>query len=210
MDNTLEKISNLYSDNLSEHGDRSKAVGWSTPESQELRFEKLTEAAIIDKDKPISINDYGCGYGAHLDYLLSNGFNVKTYNGYDLSEEMLSKAKKRLASFKGELNLFQASELSTRADYTFVSGTFNVRFESNDKEWLEFIKQKLAMMNQFSSKGFSFNLLSKYVDWEEPHLFYGDPCFWFDFVKSNLARRVSLLHDYPLYEWTIVAREGLE
>ena len=43
MDDTLEKISNLYSGNLSEHGDHSKAVGWATPDSQELRFEKLTQ-----------------------------------------------------------------------------------------------------------------------------------------------------------------------
>ena len=209
MDHTLRKITDLYTENLSEHGDRSKAVGWSTPESQELRFEKLTEV-ISEKDKPLTINDYGCGYGAHLDYLLSHGFNVKTYNGYDLSEEMLSKAGKRLEDFKGELNLLQASEITTSADYTFVSGTFNVRFESNDQEWMEFIKQKLTMIDASSAKGFSFNLLSKYVDWEESHLFYGDPCFWFDFVRSNLARRISLLHDYPLYEWTIVARAKIE
>ena len=209
MDHTLQKITDLYTENLSEHGNRSKAVGWSSPESQVLRFEKLTEV-IIDRDKPLTINDYGCGYGALLNYLLTNGYNVQVYNGYDLSKEMLAKAAKSRGDFKGELNLLQSCEITTGADYTFVSGTFNVRFDSNDQEWMEFIKQKLTMINAFSSNGFSFNLLSKYVDWEESHLFYGDPCFWFDFVRSNLARRISLLHDYPLYEWTIVAREKIE
>ena len=61
MNDTLDKISNLYSENLSEHGDQSKAVGWSTTESQELRFEKLTELIPVRNDS-FSINDYGCGY----------------------------------------------------------------------------------------------------------------------------------------------------
>ena len=68
MDDTLEKISNLYSGNLSEHGDHSKAVGWATPDSQELRFEKLTQV-IPEINDSFSVNDYGCGYGAHLEYL---------------------------------------------------------------------------------------------------------------------------------------------
>ena len=46
MDDTLDKISNLYSNNLTEHGDQSKAVGWPTADSQELRFEKLTEVIL--------------------------------------------------------------------------------------------------------------------------------------------------------------------
>ena len=69
MDDTLDKISNLYSGNLSEHGDQSKAVGWPTADSQELRFEKLTQV-IPEIDDSFSVNDYGCGYGAHLEYLL--------------------------------------------------------------------------------------------------------------------------------------------
>jgi len=204
MDSTLKKITNLYAENLATHGDKSKAVGWKTAESQELRFEKLTEV-IKDKSKPISINDYGCGYGAHLDYLLSKGFNVSAYNGYDLSVEMLQEATRRLSLYEGKLNLVQSAEINTQADYTFVSGTFNVRFESTDDEWAEFIRQKLVEISQFSNYGFSFNLLSEYVDWKEPILFYGDPCVWFDYVKKNLARKVDLLHGYPLYEWTINA-----
>jgi SAM-dependent methyltransferase len=207
MDDTLDKISNLYSDNLTEHGDQSKAVGWPTSSSQELRFEKLTEVISIDESVPFSVNDYGCGYGAHLDYLLKNNFSVSCYNGYDLSEEMLSKSKDRLKGFEGDLNLINSSKISTPADFTFASGTFNVRFESTYEEWKEFIEEALQMISESSNLGFSFNLLSKYVDWEEPHLFYGDPCYWFDYCKVNFSKQVSLLHDYPLYEWTILVRK---
>ncbi len=206
MDDTLDKISNLYSDNLTEHGDQSKAVGWPTADSQELRFEKLTEV-ILETESLFSVNDYGCGYGAHLEYLIKKRYPVSGYNGYDLSEEMLDKSQERLKDFDGDLNLINSSEISTQADFTFVSGTFNVRFESSYEEWKAFIEKTLHMINESSNLGFSFNLLSKYVDWEEPHLFYGDPCYWFDYCKKNFSKHVSLLHDYPLYEWTILVRK---
>ena len=201
MDPTLRQIANLYTENLSTHGPQSKAVGWRTPESQELRFQKLS--SVIADTGPITVNDYGCGYGAHLEYLTKRGIEVTEYNGYDISGDMLDGAAGQLSWFKGRLNLVQSAELSTQADYSFVSGTFNVRFQADDAQWAEFIRKKLIDLNRWSTRGYAFNQLSVYVDWKEPHLFYGDPCVWFDFVKRELSRKVSLLHDYPLYEWTM-------
>jgi hypothetical protein len=40
------------------------------------------------------------------------------------------------------------------------------------------------MINHFSKKGFSFNMLSTYVDYKENHLFYGDPLFFLITVKK--------------------------
>lgn len=205
---TLEKIKNLYSENLKKHGGCvSDSVGWPEPDDQELRFEKLT-SVISSLDDPVAINDYGCGYGAHLTYLVQQcGMKVAAYNGYDISSDMLREAERNLSWFEGELNLLCKSDIKTTADFTFVSGTFNVRFNATDAEWREFIKGKLAEMAEHSMKGFSFNLLSTYVDWKDTNLFYGDPLFWFDFCKRNFSKQVSLLHDYPLYEWTILVKK---
>ena len=63
---SLSRIRDLYSNNLGRDGPVSTAVGWNTPESQQLRFDKLTEV-VIDDGRPFSVNDYGCGYGAHLE-----------------------------------------------------------------------------------------------------------------------------------------------
>ena len=206
MEETFKKITDVYSDNLARHGEESKAVGWPTLDSQILRFEKLSQV-IPCSATPVSVNDYGCGYGAHLSYLLENQYAISQYNGYDLSEEMLAKSKERLKDFEGHLNLLNSSEISTPADFTFVSGTFNVRFDASVDEWMAFIENSLSKINEFSECGFSFNLLSKYVDWEEPHLFYGDPCYWFDYCKVNFSKQVSLIHDYPLFEWTILVKK---
>lgn len=206
-DTALKKIEDLYTGNLREKGLTSLAVGWNTPESQAMRFEKLN-TAITSQSRPITVNDYGCGYGAHLEYLEQVcGIKVEEYNGYDLSEDMLAAARKNLSWFGGRLNLIKSAELSTTADYTFVSGTFNVRFDADTDAWKSFIHTKLDELAQYSRRGFSFNLLSTYVDWQEKHLFYGDPCYWFNHCKKRYSKRVSLLHDYPLYEWTLVVKK---
>jgi SAM-dependent methyltransferase len=204
--NSLSRIKQLYSDNLENNGPVSTAVGWNTPETQILRFDKLTE--VVDSDRqPFSVNDYGCGYGAHLEYLHSRGMIVSAYHGYDLSTEMLDMVHSKQEGFSGELDLRLSSELETEADYTFVSGTFNVRFDATEEEWKQFIIEKLDTINLLSRSGFSFNMLSTYVDWQESHLYYGDPLFWFDYCKRNYTKNISLLHDYPLYEWTIIVKK---
>jgi len=203
----LKKIEDLYTGNLKAQGTVSTAVGWNSPESQQLRFEKLT-TVIEDRTSPVSINDYGCGYGAHLEYVIKQcGIQVAAYHGYDLSESMLAAAKENLGFFKGELDLRRAKDIATTADFSFVSGTFNVRFDSTYEDWRAFIEAKLAQIDAHSTRGFAFNLLSSYVDWQDPHLFYGDPSYWFDLCKRKYSKCVALLHDYPLHEWTIVVRK---
>lgn len=204
----LKKIEGLYTQNIAEKGIDSTAVGWNSPDCQGLRFSKLC-GVIEGDDAPISINDYGCGYGAQLDYLEKDlGLKVRQYNGYDISSNMLAAAKDNLKNFDGELNLLKSPSINTLADYSFVSGTFNVRFDASTEDWEKFIKSKLLELNECSRKGFAFNLLTSYVDYEEPHLYYGDPCFWFDYCKTNFSKYVSLIHDYPLWEWTILIRNG--
>lgn len=36
------------------------------------------------------------------------------------------------------------------------------------------------------------------------YLYYADPCFLFDHCKRNYSDRVALLHDYGLYEFTML------
>jgi len=167
----LKKIKKLYTENIIAMGVTSKAVGWKTEESQLIRFDKLA-TIIMDREMSITVNDYGCGYGALLKYFLEERhIQVSIYNGYDISPEMLAVASRELSFFKGQLNLLETSSIKTVADYSFVSGTFNVRFDADRKSWEDFIREKLYEMYKFSRIGFSFNLLTSYVDYEEPHLF---------------------------------------
>ena len=44
------------------------------------------------------------------------------------------------------------------------------------------------------------------ADKQRDDLFYADPLRVFDICKQRFSPRVALLHDYPLYEFTIIVR----
>lgn len=201
----LEQVKNLYTNNILQYGKDPLSVGWRTVESQTLRFEKLTNGLPLDQQ--ITVNELGCGYGAMYDYLQAKlSGNLKLYRGFDISEEMLKEAQNHIGN-QPNVELLLESQMKTDADFSFTSGIFNVRFEANDLVWEKHILATLENMNEASSRGFSFNLLTSYVDYREPHLYYGDPCFFFDYCKKRFSKKVSLIHDYALWEWTIVVRK---
>ena len=65
-------------------------------------------------------------------------------------------------------------------------------------------------MNANSLKGFAFNCLTSYSDPEKMRadLFYPNPCQVFDHCKTKFSRHVALLHDYGLYEFSILVRKS--
>ena len=208
LQDVLVGICDLYRDNLNEHGATSKSVGWRDVDSQQLRFEKLAMLlADSDDHDDFTCNDWGCGYGAMFHFLRERfAGKLTNYYGYDICDEMLNEARR---GAPGQDADFLNSPLPTiEADYTFVSGTFNVKLHASDAAWQEYVEQTLLKLWQTSRRGIAFNLLTSYVDWREDQLFYADPAHFFDFCKRRLSRFVSVHHDYPLYEWTMIVRRG--
>lgn len=199
----LSKIKKLYDDNLDQFGVDSKSVGWTTADSQSLRFKKLL-SVVDDKESSFSLNELGCGYGELFKYCEDSNYNLNIYNGYDISSKMLDAAKVYLASPKAFF--FKNSVIDTKADYTITSGIFNVMFDHEQNSWEDHIKQTLINMFENSTKGISFNLLTSYVDYEADNLYYAEPEYFFNFCKRELSKYVSLIHDYNLYEWTILVK----
>jgi SAM-dependent methyltransferase len=203
----LAGVETLYSGNLAEHGRESKSVGWPDEASQLLRFEKL--ALVMEgapPDRSVSVNDFGCGYAAMFSWLDSRPSpRIDRYIGYDISDEMLRAAREQANDPRVEL--IDSREVTEQADYSLVSGTFNVRIDASDDEWGAYVRECLVTLCEKSRLGFAFNLLTSYVDWRKDDLFYADPAEWFTFCKQELSRYVTLIHDYPLYEWTMLVRK---
>jgi SAM-dependent methyltransferase len=188
-----------------EAGSSPLGVGWNGEASQRIRFEQLCK--IIDPAEPYSINELGCGYGALHDYLLQIGTSPD-YAGYDVSEAMIDGARQHLAG-RENVSLECSGKPLRLADYSVASGLFNVRMGRPDDEWLSFIIATLDEMNRNSGKAFSFNALTKYSDPEKmrPDLYYADPLVLFDHCKRHYSRNVALLHDYEIYDFTILVRK---
>lgn len=203
----LKQAAGFFSEKYLSHGDTAKGVDWNGEESQTTRFDQLIKIFNVDEHEHFSINDLGCGYGALYDYIKDTYPNL-TYYGYDISETMISKAKTRHAQYP-QAQYKVASEPSEVADYGVESGIFNLSFGYDDAEWQTHIEATLDVLDRTSRRGFAFNCLTSYSDADKmkPELYYADPCRLFDYCKRKYSRNVALLHDYGLYDFTILVRK---
>jgi hypothetical protein len=200
----LKEIEALYSDNVRKLGHTAKSVGWKDEATHRLRFDKLVNGLIADDDAAFTVNDLGSGYGAMFRYLDQRyGARFSHYHGYEISDAMIQSCHE-FVGVDDRLQIHKTDSPTEVADYSFVCGTFNVRFKANDAEWGEYVKDMILRLADKSTRGFSFNLLSTYVDYTQPQLFHADPCMFFDFCKKNVSRKVTLVHDYPLFEWSMI------
>ena len=201
----LGKVKDYFTDKLEAHGTTPRGVDWNSAESQEIRFFQLIK--VIDSSKKYSLLDFGSGFGAMYDYLLCLGHDLH-YIGYDFAVPMVEKGRELHLNNPDCWFTARIEEVPV-VDYSAACGTFNMKLDANVDVWTEIVIESLHQMDAHSKKGFSFNLLTKYSDADRmrPDLYYGDPLFFFDHCKKNFSRNVALLHDYKLYDFTLLIRK---
>lgn len=201
----LSAVADYYSTKLAQHGATARGVDWNGEESQTKRFDQLCH--IIGPSDRFSVNDLGCGYGALYDYLAAR-YKDFSYSGFDISESMVRAAEER---HRGRLGarIMCASAPDQVADYGVASGIFNVRLDRSEAEWQAYLEATLDTLDLTSRLGFSFNCLTAYSDADKMRsdLYYADPGVVFDRCMRRYSRHVALLHDYGLYEFTILVRK---
>lgn len=204
-DRILKQVNNYYSQKIIKNGATPQGVDWNSVESQELRFEVLSK--VITDVANFSVLDYGCGFGSMYDYFKHKYSNFK-FIGLDISEEMINEALKKHEQDAASQWLTTITD-ADKFDFVIASGIFNVRLENTQEDWLIYVLETLQKLNSHSTKGFSFNVLTKYSDKEfmKDYLYYADPLFLFDYCKTNFSKNVALLHDYNLYEFTLIVRK---
>jgi len=193
-----------YEEALARHGDSPQGVDWSGKASQELRFQILSEIADLNGR---SVHEVGCGLGHFVDFLDANAIWC-AYVGSDISAKMIERARQRLP----QIQLYVADILDDdantppdwlRADYVMASGIFNVMLDNDRGVWHDFVEAMVTRMLDLADKGIAFNLLTSYVDCENPDLFYLPPGDMLDFCIHDMGHHVVIRHDYPLWEYTV-------
>ena len=200
----FQALDRYFERTLAEHGPSARGVDWPSEAAQEVRFEQLLR--ICEGRTRYSIIDYGCGYGALASTLLARGHQFD-YWGYDVSERMVELARERNPDPERCRFVSDEAELP-ECDFSVASGVFNLRLEVDDEAWRAYVLDTLESLHRLSRVGFAFNMLTSYSDPERmrPDLYYGDPAHFFDHCKRRFSRNVALLHDYGLYEFTILVR----
>ena len=200
----FNQVKNYFEERVQKFGASPRGADWNSDASQNIRFDRLLEVATIPKS---SILDYGCGYGALADYLVEKGFEGEYY-GFDILESAIELARQVHGRRPGQVFFFEEEKLC-EVDYTVASGIFNMRGDQSFEDWTDYVLSLLQRFDKLSRRGFSCNFLTKYSDKERmrPDLYYADPCFLFDHCKLNFSKDVALLHDYHLYDFTLIVRK---
>ena len=200
----LARVSDYYTGALARHGTTARGVDWNSPESQSMRFDQLLR--VCDQGRAFSVNDYGCGYGALLDRMAAAGF-AGEYTGFDVAPAMVAAAAERHAG-RPRCRFVDDEDSLQPADYTLASGIFNVKLDTDEATWRAYVLDTLDRMRALSRRGFAFNALTIHSDPDHRRadLHYADPLALFERCRSY-SRHLALLHDYPLYEFTILVKK---
>ncbi|MFH0804175.1 MAG: class I SAM-dependent methyltransferase [Candidatus Zambryskibacteria bacterium] len=196
--NTKDKkiIIERYKNRFKEHGINVKALASGNTERQRMRFKVLSEVGNLEDQ---IILDIGCGFGDFYAYLKEQGIKAK-YVGLDICPPFIDVCKERFPEARFEVGDIENSVPKGKFDYIISSQTFNNKLQFGDNE--KVIRNIIKKGYKICEKGMAIDMLTKYVDFEEPHLHYYSPEEIFTFCKK-LTKRVTLRHDYPLYEFMI-------
>ena len=193
-----------YAGKLRQFGATPLGADWKNLESQQLRFAQLLRVA--ERESRLSVNDFGCGYGALVDYLRADGRPYE-YGGHDASPAMIEAARAQYGSDAACQFTAERAALSQR-EYTVASGVFNVKGSTPNSGWWDYVSRSIDDIAAASSKGFACNFLTSYADAPKMRgdLFYADPSEVLRHCLGRFGRHAAVLHDYPLYEFTIMVR----
>lgn len=195
--NELDKkrIIDRYNKRIEAHGPTIQGLASGTEERRRLRFQVLTEIGIRNGD---SVLDLGCGFGDFYSYLSENNLSVN-YTGYDINPMIISHANERFPEGNFEVKDV-LNEPFPEFDYIVSTSSFNLPLINENN--YDFVGHILEHCYHHARKGVAIDFLSSYVDYPSTEGFHYEPEKLFMKAKK-LTKRVSLRHDYPLFEFAI-------
>ena len=184
----------IYTDLLAKHGVSFRALDWGSQESQEKRFQIISEIGFANSD---SVLDVGCGLGDLYLWLNENGLSMEYY-GLDITEAMVIRARERFPKVHFKQGSLVGEVVDQKqTDYVVASGIFFLRKDDP----VEYMQRCIVKMYELARKGVAFNSLSSWYKADDKE-FRADPSAVLEFCKS-LTRRVVLRHDYHDGDFTV-------
>jgi SAM-dependent methyltransferase len=206
----LTPVALAYERRLKRFGDTPKGVFWKNAEWQRRRYEILVR--IFDdaaNEGGVTIHDFGCGYGALFDFLVDHpAMRSSSYIGTDMCKGMVETASERIDDPRA---LFVRHLTATEtADFTFVSGTFNMHMGADTEEWATYVRESLLRLWKRTRRGLAFNLLSISASEKYDGLYYATPEDYLEFAREHMDPSAELIVEPPLPDFTIFARKPSE
>jgi SAM-dependent methyltransferase len=184
-----------YDARLEQFGDDIRTLGSGTEERRRMRFDVLRQAGITDGS---SVLDVGCGFGDLFGYLTAAGVHVQ-YLGVDINPKLLD-----IARHKHPSAIFRNADILlddlARVDYVVASGIFNLALQSGDN--YDYAGRMMRRAHELARRAVAMDFQTSYVDYRVADIFYYEPERVLALAKG-ITKRVTLRHDYPLYEFCV-------
>ena len=177
-----------YQQLLRTSGDGPEALGYSSRESQEMRFEQLTAIGNLTGAR---ILDLGCGLG-HLYEFLRGKFGDVQYTGIDIVPEMIDAARSRYPDTRFECRDVLTNPLDEDFDYVLINGVFN----NTIPDVGEFLRSLTRVGFERAQVALAFNFISSYVNYSDAGFAYHDPVEVLRYCIDDLSRKTTMFHHY--------------
>ncbi|MDA8777453.1 class I SAM-dependent methyltransferase [Pontimonas sp.] len=200
----VASLREYYSAKVRQYGATPAGVDWSNSDGQLMRFGRFLPLLESEKRSSFSVLDFGCGYGALVDFLTESSDREFQYTGIDLSREMLEAGRKRFIS-RPNVEFLDRLEEHCAYDFVVASGVFNVRLENEIDDWEIYVRQTMRELFRIAAVGMSINFLSNgpHLTRRDDHLFYQSPGQLVQFVSEEISPLMFLDQSYSPWEFTI-------
>jgi SAM-dependent methyltransferase len=185
-----------YQRRIAEHGPTFASLSSGSEEKQALRHS--VHATALRGAKP-SILEVGCGLGDFYKYLLAKNQNC-SYCGYDIVPEYIAECRRVYPQARFEVRNIFADGIDGSFDTIVMSQVLNNRYQKSDN--LQVMQSALEFAFQHTRVSVSVDMLSTYVDFRNPDLFYYSPEEIFRVAKA-IAPRVLIRYDYRPFEFCV-------
>ena len=176
-------VDSIYSEYVKKFNKNDvSCVGWlDGTENAEVRFRKIYEGGINDKD---SVLDVGCGV-AHLHtYLKNQGWNGQ-YFGFDPNKAAIDLIGEEIEAIHGTI---EDIDKTKTWDWAVANGVFNLGLKKEHTFWI------IENMISHANKGIIFNMLCAPYDDDRYESYKSEEIV--KWLKRFDHRKIEIVEDY--------------
>ena len=192
----VSRVIQRYRQRIAEHGPTFASLNSGSEEKQAIR--QWVHASALRGRRP-SILEVGCGLGDFYKYLGRQKCDC-SYQGYDIVPEYIAECRRECPQAKFEVRNIFIDGINGNYDTVVMSQVLNNRYHKSDN--MQVMQRALELAFQHTRVSVSVDMLSTYVDFRNPDLFYYSPEEIFSMAKA-IAPRVLIRHDYRAFEFCV-------
>jgi len=192
----METVIGRYQRRIAEHGPTFQSQASGTIDTQRARQEMHASAVVGHRPRVL---DIGCGVGSFYEHLQAQRPDCD-YTGYDIVPEYVDSCRRRYPAAAFLLRNALADGIEGIFDCVVMSQVLNNRYRKSDNT--EIMQEAIGLALSHARRSVSVDMMSSFVDYENPDLFYYHPADILNFAKS-LTPWVVLRHDYLPFEFCI-------